>query len=360
LGGARRFLPKSSFFQKKLERRRSPGGFSEPAFSKTFILRIMQKRFASNAYLLVRTRSEISMSDAIRSNAIRPARWKILLAFAMIYFVWGSTYLFIRVGVREVPPFLLAAARFSFAGLAFPTRREWAACCFLGTLMFLIDYGSLFWAEQRVPSGVSAVILASIPVFITLLEIIFLRTQRLTIRLSVGLLIGLVGVAVLMLRSVSLGEAPIDRGGAIALTVAALGWSVGTIFSRRLPLPSSKVMSAGAQMLTGGIQLLLLAAFAGEFSGFRLHDVSGRAWFALIYLIIAGSLIGFTAYVWLLHYESPTKVGTYAYVNPVVAVGLGYFIGGETVGPRTILGTLLIIVSVVIITTMSSKRPSAS
>jgi drug/metabolite transporter (DMT)-like permease len=311
------------------------------------------------------------MRDAIRSNAIRPARWKILLAFSIIYFVWGSTYLFIRVGVREVPPFLLAAARFTFAGLAlcawvrfkgtpFPTRREWAASCLLGTLMFLIDYGSLFWAEQRVPSGVSAVILASIPVFITLLEVIFLRTQRLTIRLSVGLLVGMVGVAVLMLRSVSLGEAPIDRGGAIALTVAALGWSVGTIFSRRLPLPSSKVMSAGAQMLTGGIQLLLLAAIAGEFSGFRPQHVSGRAWFALIYLIIAGSLIGFTAYVWLLHYESPTKVGTYAYVNPVVAVGLGYFIGGETVGPRTILGTLLIVVSVVIITTMSSKQPGAA
>jgi drug/metabolite transporter (DMT)-like permease len=315
--------------------------------------------------------SDAIMSDAMRSNAIRPDRWKILLAFSIIYFVWGSTYLFIRVGVREVPPFLLAAARFTFAGLAlcawvrfkgtpFPTRREWAASCLLGTLMFLIDYGSLFWAEQRVPSGVSAVILASIPVFITLLEVIFLRTQRLTIRLSVGLLVGMVGVAVLMLRSVSLGEAPIDRGGAIALTVAALGWSVGTIFSRRLPLPSSKVMSAGAQMLTGGIQLLLLAAIAGEFSGFRPHHVSGRAWFALIYLIIAGSLIGFTAYVWLLHYESPTKVGTYAYVNPVVAVGLGYFIGGETVGPRTILGTLLIVVSVVIITTMSSKRPGAA
>jgi drug/metabolite transporter (DMT)-like permease len=311
------------------------------------------------------------MSDATLPNTIRPARWKILLAFAIIYFVWGSTYLFIRVGVREVPPFLLAAARFTFAGLALcawvrfkgtplPTRREWAASCFLGTLMFLIDYGSLFWAEQRVPSGVSAVILASIPVFITLLEVIFLRTQRLTLRLSVGLLVGMVGVAVLMLRSVSLAEAPVDRGGAIALTVAALGWSVGTIFSRRLPLPSSKLMSAGAQMLTGGIQLLLLAAIAGEFSGFRPHDVSGRAWFALVYLIIAGSLIGFTAYVWLLHYESPTKVGTYAYVNPVVAVGLGYFIAGETVGPRTILGTLLIVVSVVIITTMSSKQPRAA
>jgi drug/metabolite transporter (DMT)-like permease len=310
------------------------------------------------------------MENPTRSTTRRPARWKILFAFAIIYFLWGSTYLFIRVGVREVPPFMLAAARFTFAGFALygwmrlkgtpsPSRREWAAACFLGTLMFLIDYGSLFWAEQRVPSGVSAVILATIPVFITLLEIIFLRTQRLTLRLGFGLVIGIMGVAVLMIRSVSLGEAPVNRGGAIALTVAALGWSVGTIFSRRLPLPSSKVMSAGAQMLAGGIQLFMLAAIAGEFSGFRLQDVSGRAWFALIYLIIAGSLVGFTAYVWLLHYESPTKVGTYAYVNPVVAVVLGYFLGGEAVGPRTILGTLLIVVSVVTITTMSPP-PSPS
>jgi len=310
------------------------------------------------------------MENPTRSTTRRPARWKILFAFAIIYFLWGSTYLFIRVGVREVPPFMLAAARFTFAGFALygwmrlkgtpsPSRREWAAACFLGTLMFLIDYGSLFWAEQRVPSGVSAVILATIPVFITLLEIIFLRTQRLTLRLGFGLVIGILGVAVLMIRSVSLGEAPVNRGGAIALTVAALGWSVGTILSRRLPLPSSKVMSAGAQMLAGGIQLFLLAAIAGEFSGFRLQDVSGRAWFALIYLIIAGSLVGFTAYVWLLHYESPTKVGTYAYVNPVVAVVLGYFLGGEAVGPRTILGTLLIVVSVVTITTMSPP-PSPS
>ena len=311
------------------------------------------------------------MENPTRSTSQRPARWKILFAFAIIYFLWGSTYLFIRVGVREVPPFMLAAARFTFAGFAlcgwmrlkgtpFPGRREWAAASFLGTLMFLIDYGCLFWAEQRVPSGVSAVILATIPVFITLLEIIFLRTQRLSLRLGLGLVIGVVGVAVLMIRSVSLGEAPVDRAGAIALTVAALGWSVGTILSRRLSLPSSKVMSAGAQMLAGGIQLFLLAAIAGEFSGFRLQDVSARAWFALMYLILAGSLIGFTAYVWLLHYESPTKVGTYAYVNPVVAVLLGYFLGGEAVGARTILGTLLIVVSVVTITTMSAQKSKLS
>ncbi len=300
------------------------------------------------------------MTETTRS---RPAAWKILLAFAIIYFVWGSTYLAIRVGVREMPPFLMAGLRFTVAGLALygwmrlagvpsPSWREWRGATVLGALMFLLDYACLFWAEQRIPSGVSAVILAAIPVCITLLEIIFLRTQRLTVRLSLGLLVGIVGVAVLMDPSSSLGEAPLDRRGAIALLVACCGWSIGTIVSRRLVLPESKPMSAGAQMLSGGVQLLILAAVSGEFADFRVQDVSRIAWFSLIYLIIAGSIVGYTAYVWLLHYESPTKVGTYAYVNPVVAVIIGAGLGGEIIGRRTMLGTALILVSVVAITTM--------
>src|SRR6476661_1419807 len=298
----------------------------------------------------------------------RPASWKILFAFSMIYFVWGSTFLAIRVGVHEVPPFLLAAMRFFTAGLVMyawlrlrgtppPSRREWVAASALGALIFVVDYGCLFWAEQRVPSGIAAVVLATIPVFITLLEIIFLRTQRLTVRLCLALIVGIGGVAVLVNHSFSLGEVPIDRGGAIALLVASFTWSVGTILTRRLPLPGSKPMSAAAQMLSGGAQLFVLTAVSGEFAGFRVQAVSWNAWFALVYLIIAGSIVGFTAYVWLLHYESPTKVGTYAYVNPVVAVCLGYFFGGESIGARTLLGTLLVLVSVITITT--TKKNSA-
>ena len=295
-------------------------------------------------------------------SALRPASWKILLAFAIIYFVWGSTFLAIRVGVHEVPPFLLAALRFSVAGLALyawmrvrgtpsPNRRQWAGAFLLGTLIFLIDYGCLFWAEQRVPSGIAAVVLATIPVFITLLEIIFLRTQRLTARLGLSLLVGLCGVAVLMNRSFSLGEGPIDRRGAFALLVAAFTWSIAAILTRRLDLPASKPMSAAAQMLAGGAQLFVLAAVSGEFAGFHAQAVSWTAWIALLYLIVAGSIVGFTAYVWLLHHESPTKVGTYAYVNPVVAVVVGYFFGNESVGARTFLGTLLVLASVITITT---------
>jgi drug/metabolite transporter (DMT)-like permease len=293
---------------------------------------------------------------------VRPPSWKILLAFSIIYFVWGSTFLAIRIGVQEVPPFLLAALRFFTAGLVLyawlrlkgtpaPKPREWAWASALGALIFLLDYGCLFWAEQRVPSGVTAVVLATIPVFIALLEIIFLRTQKLTVRLGLALMIGICGVGVLMNRSFSLGEAPIDRAGALALLVASATWSIATILTRRVPLPASKAMSAAAQMLTGGAMLFVLAAVSNEFAGFRVQAVPWNAWFALIYLIIAGSIVGFTAYVWLLHYESPTKVGTYAYVNPVVAVCLGYFFGGEAVGARTLLGTLLVLVSVITITT---------
>jgi drug/metabolite transporter (DMT)-like permease len=303
----------------------------------------------------------------VTSASSRPAAWKLLLAFAIIYLVWGSTYLAIRIGVREIPPFLMAGLRFTVAGLAMwawlrisgtpsPSLREWRDATVLGTLMFLIDYACLFWAEQRVPSGIAAVILAMIPVCITLLEITFLRTQRLTLRLGLGLAVGIIGVVVLMNPWASLGEAPLDRRGVIALLISCCGWSIGTIVSGRLTLPASKPMSAAAQMLSGGVQLLALAAIAGEFAHFRAQDISSTAWLSLVYLIIAGSIVGFTAYVWLLHYESPTKVGTYAYVNPVVAVILGAALGGETIGRRTILGTALILISVVAITTIKRKQ----
>ena len=293
--------------------------------------------------------------------------WKTLLAFAIIYFVWGSTFLAIRVGVREVPPFLLAAMRFSAAGFALygwtvfrgersPTGRQWLSAIVLGMLMFVMDYGLLFWAEQRVPSGIAAVMLATIPAFMALSEIIFLRTQKLTVRLGVALVIGLFGVAVLMSHSLNLGGEPIDRAGAVALMIASVSWSISSTLTRKLPLPASKVMSSGAQMLAGGLLLTVTAAALGEFRNFHPSSVSRAAWLSLLYLIVAGSIIGFTAYVWLIHHESPTKVGTYAYVNPVVAVLVGYFLGGEALGLRTILGTLFVLVSVVVITTAPAKK----
>jgi drug/metabolite transporter (DMT)-like permease len=273
--------------------------------------------------------------------------------------------------VHELPPFLFAAIRFLIAGFILygwmaargersPTRRQWMSVFFIALLIFVFDYGLLFWAEQRVPSGIAAVVMATIPAFMALSEIIFLRTQKLTVRLATALLIGIGGVGVLMSRSLNLGGAPVDRTGAMALIIASMSWAIASVLTRKLPLPSSKVMSSGAQMFAGGVMLTLVAAALGEFRAFHPSAVSRGAWVSLLYLIIAGSLIGFTAYVWLIHHESPTKVGTYAYVNPVVAVLIGYFLGGEPLGLRTILGTLFVLISVVVITTTRAEKPAAT
>jgi drug/metabolite transporter (DMT)-like permease len=306
----------------------------------------------------------------MEERAHQPPAWKTLLAFGIIYFVWGSTFLFIRIGVREVPPLLLAAMRFFIAGGVLygwtlargerpPKGREWLAVTVLATMIFVVDYGLLFWAEQRVPSGIAAVILATIPVFMALAEILFLRTQKLTLWLGLGLLIGIGGVGVLMNPSFGLGSSPVDAAGAAALIVAAISWSIASVLTRKLPLPASKTTSSGAQMLVGGVLLMLAAAGMGELRGFHASQVSLKAWLALAYLIVAGSIIGYTAYVWLIHHESPTKVGTYAYVNPVVAVLLGYLWGGEGLGLRTSLGTALVLIGVLVIT-RTQRAPKKS
>jgi drug/metabolite transporter (DMT)-like permease len=298
---------------------------------------------------------------------VRPRTWQTLLAFAIIYLVWGSTFLAIRVGVREVPPFLLAAMRFIVAGAALyfwmlargersPTVREWASAIALAILIFVLDYGLLFWAEQRVPSGIAAVMMATIPAFMAIGEILLLKTQRMTPPLALALAIGVCGVAALTLNSLNLGGRAVGVKGAAALLVASVSWSASSSLSKRLPLPASKVMSSGSQMLAGGLLLAVASATLGEFHGFDFAAVSRGAWIALAYLIVAGSIVAFTAYVWLIHHESPTKVGTYAYVNPVVAVLVGYFFGGEALGLRTVLGTLLVLASVLVITTTPKAK----
>ncbi len=297
--------------------------------------------------------------------------WKTLLAFTIVYLVWGTAYLAVRIGVREVPPFLLMAMRFLISGLVLygwtlalgersPSGRQWMSASLLGLLIFVFDFGLVSWAVQRVPSGIAAVMMAMIAVFIALLEIFITRTEKLTVRLALALLTGIGGVAVLTSSSLNMGGAPIDRAGAVALIVAALGMALATALMPKLPLPESRVMSSGAQMLTGGVLLALISAALGEFRNFHLSNVSLNVWFLLFYLSFMASIIAFTAYVWLIHHESPTKAGTYAYVNPAVAVLVGYFLGGETLGRRTILGTLLILISVVVITTMRVKKPVAS
>jgi drug/metabolite transporter (DMT)-like permease len=299
----------------------------------------------------------------------RPASWKILAAFAVIYLVWGSTFLAIRIGVEQVPPFLLAALRFFVAGVlmfawtlsrreALPTRRQWLSIALLAFLIFVVDYGLLFWAEQRVASGIAAVMLATIPVFTALAEIAILGTRKMTLRLALALLAGLAGVAVLTLRGLGVSGAPVETVSACAIIVGALAWSIASALTRKLPLPSSKLTSSAAQMTMGGAMLFLASLSRGELQGFHLSAVTPAAWWALVYLILAGSILGFTVYLWLLHHESPTHVSTYAYVNPVVAVFIGYFFASEPLGMRTMLGSALVIVGVILITTAPAAKPA--
>jgi drug/metabolite transporter (DMT)-like permease len=267
----------------------------------------------------------------------------------------------------------MAAIRFTIAGLALcgwtmargepmPTRPQLRSILILALLIFVMDYGLLFWAERRVASGTAAVVMATIPAFMAISEIFILGTQKLTPRLAFALVIGICGVAVLMSNSLHLGGEPVDRAGAIGLIVASITRSIGSALTRKLPLPASKPLSSGAQMLAGGFMLFFVSAAADEFHTFHPSRISNAAWMALLYLILAGSILGFTAYIWLIHHQSPTRVGTYAYVNPVVAVILGYFLLGEALGLRTILGTLCVLIGVIVITTTPKQvaKPQAT
>ena len=291
----------------------------------------------------------------------KPPLFQTLLAFAAIYVIWGSTFLAIRIGVLAISPILFAALRFFTAGLLLfvyvllnrhkvPTRQQWTSIAILATLIFLLNYGLLFWAESRVPSGTASIMLATIPAFTAVAEILLLRTRRFTLPLALALLMGLAGVATLMLPTGPLATRAIDTPGALALIAAAIFWSIASALSRKLPLPPSKLMSAATQMLLGGALLMLTAAATGQFRTFHPAEVPRQAWYALAYLIFAGSLLAFSAYVWLISHQSPTRVGTYAYVNPIVAVAIGTFIAHEPLAPRTLAGAALILIAVLILT----------
>jgi drug/metabolite transporter (DMT)-like permease len=286
---------------------------------------------------------------------------KIALAFSVIYLVWGSTYLAIRVVVASVPPLLAAGIRMVLAGTllyawarfhggAAPSRREWKSVLIIGALMFFGCYGCLFWAEQTLPSGLAAVLVAMLPLWTLILEILFLRTQRLTPLLCLGLALGFAGVVVIS----GPGTAGAQLLPALMVIASNLFWAIGSILSKRLELPRALSVSAGAQMMTGGWMLLLASVVTGEWRAAMAPTID--AVFGLIYLILVGSIAAYSAYVWLLHRMGPTRVSSYAYVNPVIALALGYFFGGERFQRAAILGSLLVLASVVLILNKRNAR----
>jgi len=303
------------------------------------------------------------IEDSKRDTRTR-LTFHIVLAFLAIYFVWGSTYLAIRIVVATVPPLFAAGVRFTLAGAALylwarvrgipaPSHHEWRSLSVMGALMFLVAYAGLFWAEKTIPSGVASVLVATIPVWTSVFEVFVFKKAQLRLPLVLAVCLGLLGVGILASNS---GLGKLNLLACAAILVAEISWSFGTVLSKSLALPASKVMSAAGQMLTGGLMLLVSSTAAGELHPFpRLSFEAGAA---LLYLIVAGSLLAFTAYIWLLGRMSATKVASYAYVNPVVALAIGYWFGGEALTPRTFLGTGLVLASIVLLLGNFGKKPA--
>jgi drug/metabolite transporter (DMT)-like permease len=285
-------------------------------------------------------------------------RARKLFAYFAIYFLWGGSFLGIREVVAVAPPFFAAAFRFflagvvliSFAqvrGLGGVTRRQWLSTALLGLIMFTCEYACLFWAEQRISSGIASVISATIPVWIFAGEVFLLRTQRITGISLGGIALGFLGVVVLTWQSVQSG--PLGSGTAMVVALAGtFCWSGGTLLSRRLVLPASRIVSAGWQMATGALMLFLLAAATGEFRHIPPSAVAGspRVVLAMAYLIVFASILTFTAYVWLLEHEPVGRVASYAYVNPVVALAVGAWLAGERLTALQLLGCGLVVLGV--------------
>jgi drug/metabolite transporter (DMT)-like permease len=291
---------------------------------------------------------------------------RMILAFGAIYILWGTTFLAIRIAVLEFPPLFTAGLRFFIAGAllyAFmrvrrqpnPSLIEWRNLALVSLCMFVITYGAVFWAEQYVSSGVTSVIEATLPITAIILEMFIFRTQPFEVRLFGAVLVGFCGVALLFIKNEAQHLAVLP---CLAILAGGIAWSVGGVLSGQLALPRSKPLTAGIEMMLGGAVLLLLSASFGEMHPFP--HLSQRAGLALAYLIVFGSLIAYTAYVWLLGRMSVTRVASHAYVNPLIAVALGYFAAGEIVTGKTLLSAALIIGSVALILMRRPEEPTSN
>ena len=297
---------------------------------------------------------------------------KVWIALLALYIVWGSTYLAIRFAVETIPPFMHAALRFLISGAILyawrrmsgdpaPTAGNWKSTAIVGTALLLGGNGLVAWAEQSVPSGIAALMISTSPFWLVLFESIRAGGSKPTWRGILGLVIGFSGVFLLIgPAEITGGEGSFETFGVILLLLAPLFWSMGSIYARGADMPKSTLLSTGMQMLTGAVALLIVSAFKGEFSGFNLGEVSARSWWGLIYLITFGSLVGFVSYGWLLHNAPVSLTSTYAYVNPIVAVFLGWLLAGEELNARIVLASAIIIGSVVLINSARQVKPKVN
>ena len=293
-------------------------------------------------------------------------RFKILAAFAAVYIIWGSTYLAIRLAVESIPPFFMAGSRFVLAGgglyawlrirgAAKPTLSQWKSTTVVGAMLLLIGNGGVSWAEQFVPSGITALLIAITPLWFVVFDW-WNRGVKPTASTIGGLILGTIGIIVLIDPVELVGGDQVNLLGAFVLLVATISWAWGSLYSRHAEMPSSPLLATAMEMLSGGILLMIFSAVSGEM--FRLDPaaMTTPSILSLFYLVVFGSLVAFTSYIWLLKTVHPALVSTYAYVNPVIAVFLGWLIAGEPLGGRILLAAAIIVAAVALITTMNARK----
>lgn len=292
----------------------------------------------------------------------------IIVALGIVYILWGSTYLGIKFAIKSIPPFIMCGIRFLIAGAllyawarfrgeAKPTRRQWWSATFIGGLLLLGGNGLLSWAEQYVSSGIAALIVATTPIWLVLLDWLWLKNARPNKMIFAGLFFGFIGIVLLAGQGGENEAYAIDTMGVIAILFAAFFWAIGSLYSKKADLPGNALLSVGMQMFAGGLLLTAVGFIGGEWQAFSFSQVTAKSWAALAYLIVFGAMIGFTCYLWLLKNAPAELVATYAYVNPVVAVFLGWALASEPITMQTLIASGVIIFSVVLIT-FGKRSPS--
>lgn len=293
-------------------------------------------------------------------------RVRLVTAFAIVYVVWGSTYLAIHYAIETIPPLLMVGARFLAAGGILyawyrlrggvrPTALQWRNTAFIGTLLLLGGTGAVAWAELTVPSGTAALLVAVVPLWTVLLDWFRPGGTRPSMSVLLGVAAGLVGMVVLVGPDSLYGRGPVDVRGAGILMLGSLSWAAGTVFARHNELPRSQVAASAMEMLAGGVGCIVVGLAMGEGGQFHLAAISAPSLAGWLYLVIFGSIVAYSAYTWIVQHAAPAAVGTYAYVNPIVAVFLGWLIAGEPVTSRTLLGAAIIVAAVGIITLMANR-----